>query len=61
MHCRQGIGRSGLVAARLLAKKGTSPGAAIEMVSAARGLAVPETAEQREWIDRYAATLSVLR
>lgn len=61
VHCRQGIGRSGLVAARLLAKKGTSPGAAIEMVSAARGLAVPETAEQREWIDRYAATLSVLR
>lgn len=55
IHCRQGIGRSGLVAACLLVSKGLSPGAAIEQVSAARGLPVPETPEQRDWIDRYAA------
>lgn len=54
VHCRQGIGRSGLVAACLLVKKGMSPGAAIEAVSAARGLSVPETIEQRDWIDHYA-------
>lgn len=54
VHCRQGIGRSGLVAACLLVKKGMSPGAAVEAVSAARGLPVPETTEQRDWINHYA-------
>jgi protein-tyrosine phosphatase len=54
VHCRQGIGRTGLVAACLLVKSGMSPGAAVDVVSAARGVAVPETAEQRDWIERYA-------
>jgi protein-tyrosine phosphatase len=54
VHCRQGIGRTGLVAACLLVKNGMSPGAAVDAVSAARGVAVPETVEQREWIERYA-------
>ncbi|MGD0760128.1 MAG: dual specificity protein phosphatase family protein [Candidatus Sulfotelmatobacter sp.] len=58
VHCRQGIGRSGLVAACLLVRNGMSPGAAVESVSAARGVSVPETAEQRDWIDHYAAALS---
>ena len=58
VHCRQGIGRSGLVAACLLVKKGMSPGAAIESVAVARGVSVPETEEQRDWIDHYAAALS---
>ena len=53
IHCRQGIGRSGLVAACLLISKGLSPGAAVDQVSAARGLRVPETPEQREWVDRF--------
>lgn len=55
MHCRQGIGRTGLIAACLLVMKGWSPGAAVEMLTAARGVQVPETAEQRRWIDHYAA------
>lgn len=55
VHCRQGIGRSGLVAACLLVKRGASPGAAVDTVSSARGIPVPETPEQREWIDHYAA------
>jgi protein-tyrosine phosphatase len=54
LHCRQGIGRSGLVAACLLIRNGMSPGAAVEAVTAARGITVPETAEQRNWIDHYA-------
>ncbi len=58
IHCRQGIGRSGLVAACLLVKKGMSPGAAIESVSAARGVSIPETVEQRDWIDHYAVALT---
>jgi len=58
VHCRQGIGRSGLAAACLLVKRGMSPGAAVEVVSAARGVTIPETAEQRDWIDHYAAALT---
>jgi protein-tyrosine phosphatase len=58
IHCRQGVGRSGLVAACLLVKKGFSPGAAVEKVTAARGVVVPETEEQREWIDHYAAAFA---
>jgi protein-tyrosine phosphatase len=58
IHCRQGVGRSGLVAACLLVKKGVSPGAAVEKITAARGVAVPETDEQREWIDHYAAAFA---
>jgi hypothetical protein len=42
----------------LLIKNGKSPGAAIDSVSAARGTAVPETTEQREWIERYAPAMT---
>jgi protein-tyrosine phosphatase len=58
VHCRQGIGRSGLVAICLLLKKGMSPGAAVESVSATRGLSVPETPEQRDWIEHFAVARS---
>ena len=58
IHCRQGIGRSGLVAACLLVKNGTSPGAAVESVTTARGISVPETEEQRDWIDHYSAAVT---
>jgi protein-tyrosine phosphatase len=61
VHCRQGIGRSGLAAACLLVRRGLSPGAAVEMVSAARGLPVPETTEQRDWIDHYAVSLAATK
>ncbi len=61
VHCRQGIGRSGLVAACLLVRKGISPGAAVEIASAARGISVPETTEQRDWIDHYAVGLGAAK
>ena len=61
VHCRQGIGRSGLVATCLLVKKGISPGAAVEMVSGARGEPVPETSEQRDWIDYFAAAFTTTK
>jgi protein-tyrosine phosphatase len=61
VHCRQGIGRSGLVAACLLVRKGMSPGAAVEMASSARGVPVPETSEQRDWIDHYAVGLATTK
>jgi protein-tyrosine phosphatase len=61
VHCRQGIGRTGLVAVCLLLTKGIDPEEAIRRVSAARGLTVPETEEQRRWIDHYAATAATAR
>ncbi len=59
VHCRQGIGRTGLIAACLLINKGMDPDAALELLSAVRGVAVPETQEQRNWIDRYAAKVGL--
>ena len=58
LHCRQGIGRTGLVAACLFLMKGLDPEAAVERLSAARGISLPETPEQRRWIDRYATSLA---
>ena len=58
IHCRQGIGRSGLVAASLLVSKGLSPGSAFEQLSASRGVPVPETAEQRDWLAAFAKLLT---
>ncbi|HEV2199817.1 MAG TPA: dual specificity protein phosphatase family protein [Bryobacteraceae bacterium] len=58
LHCRQGVGRSGLVAACLLVMNGIDPKAAVQRLSAARGAPVPETPEQRRWIDQYAKTYS---
>ena len=58
VHCRQGVGRTGLVAACLLIRGGMSSGAAVEAVSAARGVAIPETSEQRDWIEHYAPALT---
>ena len=55
VHCRQGIGRTGLLAACLLISRGLLPEDAIRTLSAARGAPVPETPEQRRWIDHYAA------
>ncbi len=61
LHCRQGIGRTGLVAACLLLTKGIDPESAVRQLSAARGLDVPETPEQLEWINRYAGSVATHR
>lgn len=58
VHCRQGIGRTGLVAACLLLMKGIDSETAIRRVSDARGGRIPETVEQRRWIDQFASTLA---
>jgi protein-tyrosine phosphatase len=54
IHCRQGIGRAALVAIAVMIRLGVDAGAAIERVSAARGLAVPETPAQRQWLLDFA-------
>jgi protein-tyrosine phosphatase len=58
IHCRQGVGRAGSIASTLLVETGVNPSEAIQRVSAARHAPVPETAEQRAWIDSFAATLN---
>lgn len=54
MHCRQGIGRSALIAAALLTMSGIPSEAAFAHISAARGCSVPETAQQRGWVAEFA-------
>jgi protein-tyrosine phosphatase len=60
LHCRQGLGRSPLIAACLLVRAGIAPEAAWEKISVARGTTVPETSEQREWLNRFAEELQTL-
>jgi protein-tyrosine phosphatase len=59
VHCRQGVGRSGLVAACLLINRGSTADEAVEELSKVRKAQVPETAEQRRWIDRYASRVII--
>jgi len=62
VHCRQGIGRAALFAAGTLMAAGKSPEAALEAIRSARGLNVPETQEQREWLQRdLADSLATVR
>lgn len=56
IHCRQGIGRSALVAVCALVLLGIDPETAIRQVGSARGCTVPETPEQRRWILDFAHT-----
>ena len=50
IHCRQGIGRAGMVAVGILGATGVPIDEAMEVVSAARGRPVPETEAQRQWL-----------
>jgi protein-tyrosine phosphatase len=58
IHCRQGIGRAGLIAAALLIEQGLGPGEAIHRVSIARHIPIPETEEQKLWLESFAASLA---
>ena len=54
VHCRQGIGRSSVVAALLLVSAGEGPDTALAHISQARGCPVPDTPEQANWIKGFA-------
>ena len=54
VHCRQGIGRSGLIAGGVLVAGGLDAAKALKTISQARGLQVPETEEQRQWLIDFA-------
>lgn len=59
IHCRQGVGRAALLAACLLAASGVDLASAWSRLASARGCAVPDTNEQREWVARFARELLV--
>jgi protein-tyrosine phosphatase len=50
VHCRAGIGRSAVVAACLLTSLGYDVSEAFSMIGASRGVPVPDTDEQRDWV-----------
>jgi protein-tyrosine phosphatase len=50
VHCRAGIGRSALVAACILTRCGYNASDAFAIISASRGVTVPDTDDQRNWV-----------
>jgi len=50
IHCRAGIGRTGIIAGAVLVAAGYEASDALELISAARGVEVPDTAEQVAWL-----------
>jgi|SRR4051794_15644916 len=56
-HCCAGIGRSALLLAAVLCVEGISPERAFRLISNGRGLQVPETPEQAEWLAGFASAL----
>jgi protein-tyrosine phosphatase len=54
IHCRQGIGRAPLIAAGVLIALGSRVDEAIKQIAEARGCPVPETSEQRRWLEDFA-------
>jgi protein-tyrosine phosphatase len=61
VHCRQGIGRSGILAALVLVVAGVDAESAFERIGAARRCPVPDTPAQREWVIRLVHELAGAR
>ena len=57
IHCRAGIGRTGLVAACLVHRLGVPRDDVFHLLSRSRGLAMPDTAAQAEWFERHAVRM----
>jgi protein-tyrosine phosphatase len=50
VHCRGGIGRSSVAAAAVLVRLGRAPGDALKSIAQARGLPIPDTMEQYDFV-----------
>lgn len=53
IHCRAGIGRSGLLAACVLGAFGVAPDSAFTMLGRVREVVVPDTDAQVAWVRDY--------
>jgi len=53
IHCRAGIGRTGIVAGGILVKFGLTAKEAFAQISSARGVQVPDTEEQKRWLGSF--------
>lgn len=56
IHCRAGIGRSGMVAACVMSVLGVKSDAIFPMLSKARRVGVPDTVEQEAWVKAWIAS-----
>lgn len=53
IHCRGSIGRAPLTTASLLIRSGIPSESAWQQIATSRDCPVPDTEEQREWVDRH--------
>lgn len=53
IHCRVGVGRTGLVAGCVLHLIGVPAQDIFHRLSRSRGLAMPDTAAQADWVERF--------
>ena len=51
IHCKGGLGRSSLMTSLLLLSCGYEPGRAFTDIGNARGETVPETLQQKQWVE----------
>ena len=56
VHCRAGIGRTGVVAACILHKLRIPRIEIFHLLSRSRGLAMPDTSAQVEWVEKFSGT-----
>lgn len=54
IHCRAGIGRTGLVAGCLVHRLGVPLKEIFSLLSRSRGVIVPDTEAQIHWLEKYA-------
>jgi protein-tyrosine phosphatase len=54
IHCRSGIGRAGLATAAIMLRLGHKLEDAWRKIGDSRRVAVPDTPEQRAWLERHA-------
>jgi len=59
VHCRAGIGRSGMIAAGMLLHCGYCAEDALSYISFKRGVKVPDTQQQADWVVQSARTLGI--
>lgn len=55
IHCQSGMGRSAVIAACVLRSFGIDAPKAFGFIASARGFMVPDTKEQRAWVESFTA------